>query len=344
MPSIKEAIEGISRVQRKSPTAAFFLMGKPGEGKSDACFDIFDAQNIPRERVLRVHLGNYDRVELGGVPEISTHEATGERITVFRPTDVFADFVEGTGIGGIILEETSSLNDRDMEQFVAQLVQDRHTGNFKLDPQVRILLTGNNAEDKAGARQLLGHLNNRLYFADIEASLDAWCEWAMQNGVPHEGIAFLRLRPNLLNDYDPNRRSNPTQRSWTQLFTEVPDDLPTSMYMWVAAGKVGEGAAAEWCAARDMMKKMPSIDVIRMHPTNTEVPQEPAVRYAVATALSMTATPDSFPRDMQFVERLPKEFMMVYLTDAMKLNPELQHTKEFTDWAIKNQDIFMGGN
>ena len=58
----------------------------------------------------------------------------------------------------------------------------------------------------------------------------------------------------------------------------------------------------------------------------------------------MTATPDSFGRDMQYVDRLPKEFQMVYVTDALRLNPPLQQTKAFIDWAIKNKDIFMGGN
>jgi hypothetical protein len=166
----------------------------------------------------------------------------------------------------------------------------------------------------------------------------------MGNDVEPMGIAFLRLRPQLLNDFDPARRSNPTQRSWTKLFTEVPNDLPNNLYMAAAEGKVGEGAAAEWVAARDMMHKMPSIDVIRLHPENTEVPEEPAVRFAVATALSMSASPDSFGRDMLYVSRLPKEFQMVYVTDVLRLNPQVQQTKDFIDWAIKNKDIFMGGN
>ena len=340
MGSINNVILESVALQTKTPTAPIMITGRPGEGKSDACYDILHAQGVPPNRIKRVHLGNYDRVELGGVPEIATHDATGERITVFRPTDVFADFVEGSGIGGIILEEAAT-QEKDMQQFVAQFTLDRETCNFKLDPQVRILLTGNRAEDRAGAKPMLGHLNDRLYFQDVETSLNDWCEWAMQNGVPADGIAFLRLRPNLLNDYDPSRRSNPTQRSWTKLFTEAPDDIPNENYLSIATGKVGEGAAAEWVAARDMMKKMPSIDVIRLKPDVTEVPKEPAVRYAVATSLSMTATPDSFPRDMVYVERMPKEFMMVYLTDAMRLHPEILETTEFQQWSVKNQNIFL---
>ena len=343
MPSIKEIIYNVSAVQRKSPHAPFLVTGRPGEGKSDCCYDIAAAQGIPPHRIKRVHLDQYDVVDLGGVPEITTHETTGQRVTTFRPTDVFADFAEGSGPGMIILEE-APVTGKDMQQYICGFTLERETNNFKLDPEVRILLTGNRAEDRAGAKPLLSHLNDRLYHQDMETSLDDWCEWAMNNGVDPLGIAFLRLRPELLNDFDPNRRSNPTQRSWTKVFTEVPSDMPTASFLSVVSGKVGEAAAVEYVAARDMMHKMPSIDFIRMQPDVAEVPTEPAVKFAVATALSMTTTPDAFPRDMQYVSRMPKEFQMVYVTDALRLNPELQQTKGFIDWAIANKDIFMGGN
>jgi hypothetical protein len=183
-----------------------------------------------------------------------------------------------------------------------------------------------------------------MYHFDMETSVDDWSGHAIESGVDALGVAFIRLRPDLLNNYDPNNRSNGTQRSWFKLLTEVPTDLPTDLYLMIAEGKVGEGNAAEWVAARDMMHKMPSIDSIRLHPDNAEVPTEPAVRFAVATALSMTTEPEAFARDMQYVSRMPKEFQMVYVTDALRLHPKLQQTKDFINWAVANKDIFMGGN
>jgi hypothetical protein len=183
-----------------------------------------------------------------------------------------------------------------------------------------------------------------MYHFEMETSLDDWCEWAMTHGVDPMGIAFMRLRPQLLNDFDPNRQVNPTQRAWTQLFTEVPRDLPNDLYMYAAEGKVGEGAAAEWVATRDLMGKMPSIDSIRLSPEKVEVPTEPAVKYAVATALSMTTNPDAFERDMKYISRMPKEFQMVYVTDALRLHPKLTQSTDFIAWAVANKDIFMGGN
>ena len=333
MGSINQIIDTAVALYKKSPRVVVDIVGKPGEGKSDASVQIMQKLGIPDDRILVVHINNHDVVDFTGVPSVT------DGMTKFNPSEMFYKFREGTGKGGIILEELHQSSTHH-QTWAAGFMLERETPSFKLDDNVCIIATGNRAEDRAGAKPLLGHLNDRMYHFDVEPSLDDWCAWALQNDVDPLGIAFMRLRPNLLNDYDPNRRSNPTQRSWTKLFTEVPTDLPSDLYLMACEGKVGDGAAAEWVAARDMMAKMPNIDVVRMHPDTTETPKEPAVRYAIATSLSMTSTVDSFETDLKYVTRMPKEFAVVYLTDALKKNPEVQASKAFTDYAVKNQDIF----
>ena len=337
MPSINEVVSVATQILRKSPTAVPFFKGKPGMGKSDACVQIGRNLDIPEDRILIVHVNNHDVVDFTGVPSVTDGQ------TRFNPTEMFYKFREGTGAGLIVLEELPQSSTHH-QTWAAGFLLERTTPTFKLDDEVRFLVTGNRVEDRAGAKQLLTHLSNRMYEFEMETSLDDWCEWAMDNGVDSRGIAFLRLRPQLLNDFDANRSVNPTQRAWTQLFLEVPQDLPTNHYMMACTAKVGEGAAAEWCAARDLMDKMPSIDSIRLSPDKVEIPTEPAVMFAVATALSMTTVPDAFERDMTYISRMNKEFQMVYVTDALRLHPKLQQTKPFVDWAIANKDIFMGGN
>jgi hypothetical protein len=337
MPSINEVVSVATQILRKSPTAVPFFKGKPGMGKSDACVQIGRNLDIPEDRILIVHVNNHDVVDFTGVPSVTDGQ------TRFNPTEMFYKFREGTGAGLIVLEELPQSSTHH-QTWAAGFLLERTTPTFKLDKDVRFLVTGNRVEDRAGAKQLLTHLSNRMYEFEMETSLDDWCEWAMDNGVDSRGIAFLRLRPQLLNDFDANRSVNPTQRAWTQLFLEVPQDLPTNHYMMACQAKVGEGAAAEWCAARDLMDKMPSIDSIRLAPDKVEIPTEPAVMFAVATAMSMSTDADAFERDMKYIGRMNKEFQMVYVTDALRLHPKLQQTKPFIDWAIANKDIFMGGN
>jgi len=337
MPSINQVVSVATQILRKSPTAVPFFKGKPGMGKSDACLQVGRNLGISEDRILIVHVNNHDVVDFTGVPSVVDGQ------TRFNPTEMFYKFREGTGAGLIVLEELPQSSTHH-QTWAAGFLLERTTPTFKLDKDIRFLVTGNRVEDRAGAKQLLTHLSNRMYEFEMETSLDDWCGWAMENDIEPLGIAFLRMRPQLLNDFDASRSVNPTQRAWSQLFTEVPNDLPTDLYMMACEGKVGEGAAAEWVAARDLMGKMPSIDAIRLSPDKIEIPDEPAVKYAVSTALSMTTEPEAFERDMIFMSRMPKEFQMVYVTDALRLHPKLQQTKQFIDWAVANKDIFMGGN
>jgi hypothetical protein len=337
MPSINQSKKIVASQWGKHPEVVPMFWGKPGMGKSHAALQLGEELGIPKDRTLVVHINNHDVVDFTGVPSVVDGQ------TIFNPTDMFYKFREGTGAGLIVLEELAQ-SSHHHQQWAGGFTEERATATFKLDPEVRIIASGNRAEDRAGAKPLLSHLNDRLWHLDIETSLDDWCEWAMDNGVPAIGVAFLRLRPDLLNDFDPSRRSNPTQRSWTKLLTQLPDDLPRDLYLMAAEGKVGEGAAAEWVAARDMMHKMPSVDAIRLKPEAMEIPDEPSVKYAVATSMSMSTTPDLFSSDMKYISRMPKEFQMVYVTDALRLHVDLAQTRDFIDWAIKNKDIFVGGN
>ena len=338
MPSFKQCETAATSILRYTPHAVINFVGAPGLGKSACSLKVGANLDLPEDRVFVVHVNNHDIVDFTGVPSV-----TDDGMTIFNPPKMFYDFREGTGAGLIVLEELAQSSVHH-QTWAAGFILERETSTFKLDPEVRIICTGNRAQDKAGAKPLLGHLNDRMYHFDMETSLDDWSAHAMESGVDPMGVAFIRLRPDLLNNYDPAKRSNGTQRSWYKLFTEVPTDMPTDLYLMTAEGKVGEGNAAEWVAARDMMHKMPSIDSIRLHPADAEVPTEPAVRFAVATALSMTTTPDAFPRDMQYVVRMPKEFQMVYMKDALRIDPKLQQTKAFIDWALANKNIFAGGN
>ena len=338
MPSFTQCESAATALLSKTPHAVINFVGAPGLGKTACTLKVGANLGLSGPRILVVHVNNHDIVDFTGVPSV-----TDDGMTIFNPPKMFYDFREGTGPGLIVLEELAQSSTHH-QTWAAGFILERETPTFKLDPEVRIICTGNRAQDKAGAKPLLGHLNDRMYHFDMETSVDDWSGHAVENNVDPLGVAFLRLRPDLLNNYDPNNRSNGTQRSWYKLLTEVPSDLPTDLYLMIAEGKVGEGNAAEWVAARDMMHKMPSVDSIRLHPDRAEVPTEPAVRFAVATALSMTTEPEAFARDMQYVSRMPKEFQMVYVTDALRLHPDLHQTKDFINWAVANKDIFMGGN
>lgn len=336
MPSINQCKEIIKSITFNNPKAVVCVLGKPGMGKSDSQMQVAEEYvDGDMSRVLRVHINNHDVVDFTGVPQVV------DGLTKFAPTEMFHRFRTGTGKGVIILEEVPQSSVAH-QTWCAGFSLERETPTFELDDEVIIMMNGNRAQDKSGAKQMLKHLEDRLYLLECETSLDDWTDWALENDVPTEMIAFMRLRPDLLNNFDPQQKINATQRSWSQLAFDVPMNMPRDLYLYACEGKVGEGPAAEWVSAKDLMDKMPSPDFIRAQPEKAEIPSEPAVKFAVSTALATSTTEDNFSRTMEYVDRMPKEFQMVYVNDAIKKHAELQQTRDFIQWAVKNKDIFMG--
>ena len=337
MLSFEEIKEASTSILELHPEAPLMYTGAPGLGKTACALAVAKALGIPADRTSVLHLNDHDVIDFTGVPSIV------DGMTIFNPSEMFYPFREGTGPGFVLFEELAQ-TPVPIQTWTGGFVEERMFGKYKLDPEVRIICTGNRAQDRSGAKPLLAHLNDRMIHFDMVTSLDDWCAHAMSIGVNPWLIAFLRLRPDLLNNFEPSQRSNGTQRSWVKVDKLIPMTLPTNQYLAACSGKVGEANAAEWVAAKDMMHKMPSIDAIRLHPDTMEIPTEPAVKFAVSTSMSMTATAECFGRDMVYIDRMPKEFQMVYVTDVLRLNPALQATPDFIAWAIANKDIFLGSN
>ena len=339
MTSINQFIEIATRTQTVSPKFVPMGWGEPGIAKSASARVIAKNQNIPEDRYMDVNLVNHEVVDFNGIPRII--DSGSGPVTEFVPTDIFAKFRKGTGPGFINIEELPQ-SDKSHQTWTAGFVLDRKTATFELDPEVRIMCTGNRVQDRSGAKALLAHLCSRMTHFDIEVDTEAALVWMLDNGVDPMVVAFLRLRRDLLQKFDPAARASPTCRAWTQFGTEIPRDLPRDLYLMAATGKLGEGPATELVAARDMMHKMPNIDEIRARPDAVEVPSEPSVCYAVATCMSMSTTTDLFAADMQYISRMKADFQMVYVTDATRLNPDLQDSKDYINWCLANQNTFMG--
>lgn len=335
MPSINQCKEIITQLFQYNTNNIPYLVGKPGVGKSAIALQAGEYMGLSPERILVVHVNDHDVVDFTGVPSIK------DGMTVFNPTEMFYKFRKGTGAGLIIFEEVAQSSVHH-QTWIAGFAHERKTPTFELDDDVCILMTGNRAEDKSGAKPILRHLQNRAVTLEGEVSLDDWTDWALENGVPTEGIAFIRLRPDVLMDFDASRAINATPRAWAKVFLEVPMDMQRELYLYTCEGIVGEGVGADWVAAKDLMSKMPSPDYIRAQPEKAEVHEEPAVNFAVATALATSTDSDNFKRTMTYVERMKKTFQMVYVNDAVKKHPELQQTRDFIKWAVDNKDIFMG--
>ena len=234
---------------------------------------------------------------------------------------------------GIFLIDELSQADNSAQKILANLIQEREIHGRKLLPGWLIITTGNRVSDKAGANRLLTHLKNRLTSIELEASLDDWCVWAQENEVKQEVISFIRFRPGLLNEFNPQLETSPTPRAWVEGVSAALGVVGSSLEFPVFKGDVGEGAAAEFCAFLKIYRKLPSIEEVMERPTKTEVPNDPATLYALCGAISSKVTPENFGHVMKYVVRMPCEFSVLFVRDALKKCPTVVTTSDFSQWA-----------
>jgi hypothetical protein len=226
-----------------------------------------------------------------------------------------------------------------MQNALCGLLLERRVGRLHLSPETYIITTGNRTKDKSGAQRIVSKLRGRVRTFEYTENIDDWSAWALESGIDPVLIQFLRFRPNLLSDFNPDTIC-PTPRNWERV-NQINPELPTDVYFANVAGDVGEGAAAEYTGFRRIYENLPNIEGLLMNPAKADVPTDPAVKYALVGALAHRATKDNFDRVYQYIERLEPEFGVMCVQDAMKLHPEVKTTKAFVQWAVNNAKVLM---
>ncbi len=159
-------------------------------------------------------------------------------------------------------------------------------------------------------------------------------------------VAYLRFRPTMLHNFQPDSKEAafPSPRTWA--FADDIHKMPidTGAKLELLKGTVGEAAAAEYLSFIDMASQLPSADHIAMDPKKAPVPESPGAQYAITTMLSVgTKDAADFRTFMQYMERMSVEFQVVYVRDLLNgRTVPIEATKEYTSWALKNQDVIKG--
>ena len=237
---------------------------------------------------------------------------------------------------GLILIDEAPQAENSIQKSIANLIQEREIYGQKLKPGWTIGMTGNRAQDRAGANRILSHLRNRVTTLEFETHLDDWCNWAHDHGVRTEIVALMRFKPNLLHDFDPNRDINPTPRGWAEGVSPIIDNVPVEAEFECIKGAVGEGPAGEASAFLRIFRSLPDPDVVLMNPDRHEIPTEASVRFALSGALAQRASVGNFDAVMRYMSRMPAEFCVLTVLDSIRRDPSIQSTKAFIQWASKD--------
>ena len=322
---IVSALETLLSV--KQPT---FLWGAPGVGKSQVVAQLAKKHSLQLVDVRAVLL---DPVDLRGIPRFDESGNAVWSSPAFLPKD-------GNGI--LFLDELNTAPPL-VQAACYQLILDRKLGEYILPDGWTIIAAGNRESDRAVTHRMPSALANRMVHLEFEPDLADWLLWADQSHIDSRLCAFLRFRPTLLHAFDPkkNEKAFPSPRSWefvSRILSASPQ--PEVLYSLIK-GTVGEGAAAECSSYLRMIDELPDADTVLSNPAEIALPDEPAVIYAMCESVARKASTESMPSMTTLASRLPVEFGVLLMRDAVAVEPTIVETEAFKGWACANCDVLV---
>jgi ATPase family associated with various cellular activities (AAA) len=317
------------------------IWGSPGVGKSQIVAQV--ARELSYQ-FLDVRASQLDPVDWRGIPHVEQGQTTWAA----------PKFLPSNSRGILFLDELTSAPQ--MTQAACyQLVLDRKLGEYELPDEWLVIAAGNRASDRGVHFAMPRPLRNRFVHLDLDPDLQEWCEWAVKARIRPEIIAFLRFKPDLLHQpgsLDAN--AWPTPRSWEmasqvlggslsrqKLVMSNPQIRMPDVELDLLSGAVGDATAGEFTAFLRLYRQLPSIDQILLTPDQAPVPSEPSAQYAVATALGRYMTDQSIGRGLRYLDRLPEEFKILAVRDAVIRDQSLTHTPEFVAFGVQHAEVIQ---
>lgn len=307
-----------------------FLWGAPGVGKSQIVRQV--AADLDRElRDIRAVL--LDPVDLRGLPRIGTDGTTQWCAPAFLPS-------KGRGI--LFLDELNAAPPL-VQAACYQLILDRKLGEYVLPGGWTIVAAGNRESDRAVAHRMPSALANRFVHLDFEADLDDWVAWAVSRDIVPLLRAFLRFRPELLHSFDPtwNEKAFPSPRSWEFVSGILSAEPEPEVLHDLVTGTVGAGAAAELIGFMRVYRDLPDVDEVLAAPEVARIPDDPATLYALCEAMAHKAAPETMDGIVTLAMRMPAEFSVLLVRDAVRHDNGVVASPAFESWATAHADVLM---
>ncbi len=310
-----------------------YLEGAPGIAKSSLVYQAAADLGI---EVVEFRLAGSDPTDLKGMPDLAdgrTRWATPEDL----PTD--PDW------NGIIFFDELVQGPPLTQSAITELVLEGRMGRYVLPEKAVVIAAGNRRSDRSAVNEMPRHLADRLTFLQVEADVDDFAGWGHVHGIRQEVLAFVRSRPDMLSKFDPSMNKSPSPRGWafvsSILDVEGYDEFTRQMMI---AGQVGDGAAIEFSGYMRLFGEVPTIEEIMANPKTARVPEgqhAPAMLYAVATSLARHLSGKTAKVLMQYIERIPEEFGVLAVRDALVRDTDLRKVAEVKAWAARNASLII---
>lgn len=313
------------------------VKGKPGAGKSDIIEAGCAAANV---ELIISHPVVSDPTDFKGLPFADK----GSKEAHFLPFGDLNKLIKANSPTAFFLDDLGQAPAA-VQAACMQLILARRINGFKVSDHVTFLAATNRREDKAGVSGLLEPVKSRFAsIVELEVDTNDWCRWALSKGnMPVELVAFIRFRPELLDNFQPSKDiiNSPSPRTVAYVGKMQNAGIPQDLQFEMFKGAAGECFSAEYCSFLNIYKNLPNIDEIFLAPDKAKIPTEPAVLYAISGAIASKVTTTNADAAFQYVKRLPVEIGVACIKDTVTRRREILNTRAYATWAVDNGNIIF---
>jgi hypothetical protein len=312
------------------------IVSSPGIGKS-ALVEL--AAKMAEADLVVMHPAVSDPTDFKGMPAVI--KSGSRTLAEFLPFGSLRKLVEATGLTVCFIDDIGQAPHA-VQAALMQLIQAREVDGTRISDHVVFVGATNDSSHMAGVSSILEPVKSRWdTIIELVCDVDDWVAWALGRGIAPAVIAFVRFRPNLLNDFKATRelKNSPCPRTVESVGRWVATGIEDPL---VIAGAAGLGFATEFTAFMKVWRAIPDLDHIIQNPAIATVPSrsDPSLCVALVCALASKAAKGNFAAIITYLERLPKEYEFLAVRDATARDATLNETAAYTQWALKNQALF----
>lgn len=268
-------------------TESVFAWGPPGIGKTDMFRQIANEWDADHLTFLT---STMDPTDIVGVPF-----PEGNR-TRFLPPERFMQMTEQVDNPDkpmiAVFDDLPASNEQVFNALLGMFHGRLLGGRYPIRDNVLLCATGNRVEDKAGASELGTALRNRFIHFTMRLENLEWEEWAYDNDIDETVIAFIKVKPEYLNQFsdavntDSQAFATPRSVARTSKIVKALGYKHPQLRVAIS-GNCGEGWSQAFMSFIRNHDKIIDPETILKDPKNAPVPNKKDIDITYSTATSL---------------------------------------------------------
>jgi len=235
---------------------ATMLWGTRGVGKSSIVQQVAQHFGVP---LVDLRLTTIEPVDIRGA--IYADEVKGQ--TVWFPPEFLPTPDQPHGV--LFLDELTAADQR-LQISAYSLILDRRVGHYRLPDGWQVVAAGNASFHGAVSHDMGTALADRMFHFHVQAAIDAFLEHAMTHGFAPAVMAYLRVRPDQLDDTASQLANDhlvgASPRGWEDVSNVLKSAVSERAQRLFVQGRIGAANAAQFFGV--LREIQDAVDVVRL--------------------------------------------------------------------------------